>query len=144
MKSGRKLLEGILIVKLAVIFPLIIFFGCATKDAVRNLSDEDILRERVMAYWSNRVNRAFDKAFEYEYNPEYKTKERYVGAYSNPTIGVKSFSADSIVINKEDDSASVALTIVSIFKAPGVKAFEPPMTITERWVRVKELWYHIH
>lgn len=144
MKNCSIILRVVGSVSLLVIFILIISLGCATKDAVRNLSDEDVLRERVIAYWSNRVNRVFDKAFEYEYNLEYKTKERYVGAYSNPTIGVKSFSVDSIMINKEDDSASVSLTIVSILKVPGVKAFEPPMTITERWVRVKELWYHIH
>lgn len=143
MKNRCRILKVIGSINFAVIFSLIIFSGCATKDAVRNLSDEDVLRERVVAYWGHKVNREFVKAYEYEYNPEHKTLERYVLMHSNPAIGFKSFNVESIVINKEDGSADVGLTIVPSLKVPGVRPFEIPKTITERWVRVKESWYHV-
>lgn len=143
MKDRCRILKLIGTVRFTVIFILIIFSGCATKDAVRNLSDEDVLRERVMAYWGHKVNMEFAKAYEYEYNPEHKTLERYILMHSNPAIGFKSFNLESIAINKEDYSAEVGLTIVPSLKVPGVRAFEIPKAITERWVRVKELWYHV-
>src|ERR1700690_3299340 len=60
-----------------VFFSLIIFSGCSIKEAVKNVPDEDILRERVMAYWGYKINEEFDKAYEFEY-PLYRKTENAV------------------------------------------------------------------
>lgn len=143
MKSSRKLLKGIFIIKFAVIFPLIIFAGCVTKEAVKNLTEEDVLKERVMAYWGYKVDKELDKAYDYEYNPEKMTKAVYIGRYLNPTLELRRFDLKTIKINKEEGSAEVALTIINKVSVPGVKVFETPTAITERWVRVGEVWYHV-
>jgi len=120
---------------------LIIFPGCATKDAIKRESDVNILRERVIAYWNYKMEGDLVKSYEYESPLNKMTLTNYIKRYSDPAIRYKSFEVESI--NKvDDDVADVRLTIVPIVKVPGARAFEYTTTITERWVSVKDEWYH--
>jgi len=125
------------------IFFLIIFLGCAKKEAIRKISDEEILKERVTTYWNHKVKRDFVKAYEYE-SPLSKemTATKYVQMHANPALTYKSFEIRSI-IKKADDIADVELMVVPVAKVPGAKPFEHEIAITERWVKVNDTWYHL-
>ena len=45
---------------------LIILWGCAKKETVRNIPDEDVLQERVTEYWAHVIKEDFIKSYEYE------------------------------------------------------------------------------
>jgi hypothetical protein len=128
---------------LSVAILLLVFLpGCGTTKAKHTISDEEGLRERVMAYWNYRVDRDLVKSYEYEVPLDRMTLTNYIRKYSNPMITYKSFSLQSIS-KKDVDVADVNLTVVPVVKVPGGRAFEHKTIVTERWVRVKDIWYHI-
>jgi hypothetical protein len=125
----------------SIIFCLIIFSGCATKETVKSLSDEEVLRERVMAYWNYRVSRELDKAYAYEYPLGKTDLTKYVQVNSNPMMGYKSYEIKTI--REKDEVADVELLIVPWVKVPGAKPLEHATTITDRWVKLEKVWYHV-
>lgn len=129
---------------LIILFPLFFFHGCATKDAIKSISAEEILKQRVHAYWNHKINREFEKAYKYEYVYPLKsmTVTKYIELNANPMITFKSFEIKSISWRLED-VADVELSVIPVAKAPGAKPFEYPVIVTERWVRVDESWYRV-
>ena len=61
LRRGRRLL-------ILAIFALCItgFSGCSLKETRDNKSDEEILGDRIMAYWNHKINGEFDKSYPYE------------------------------------------------------------------------------
>ncbi len=125
-----------------IFFFLIIFFGCATKEAVKSVSDEEVLKERVTAYWNYRIKGELEKAYDYEYPLAKRPLTTYIAQHESPLLKYKSFELKSIMKNA-GDVADVELTILPVVKVPGAKAFEHTLTITERWVKVDEVWYRM-
>lgn len=125
-------------------FPLFFFHGCGTKDAVKSTTWDEDLKQHVNRYWTHKINREFDKAYDYEYLRVLKamTREKYVELNSSPMITYRSFRVEQIE-TKGEDVADVRLSIVPIAKAPGAKPFEYPIIVTERWVRVNSSWYRV-
>lgn len=126
-----------------VFFILFFFYGCATKEAVKQVSDEELLKQTVMIYWKHKIDREFEKAYRYEYVSRINgmSVTKYVELNSKPALTYKSFDLLSIRLRLED-VADVELSVVPVAKAPGAKPFEYPVTITERWVRMDDSWYH--
>jgi hypothetical protein len=124
-----------------MIFLLTIFSGCVTKEAVKNVSDEEVLRERVIAYWNLRINKEFEKTYDYEYLPS-MPKARYMVRLSNPLIEYKAFEIKNIRFDT-DDSADIEMSVRVVAKAPGARAFEHESIIKERWVKAKGIWHHV-
>lgn len=145
MKNSCRFLSVRGAANFTAIFLLIIFAGCATKYAASNLSEEEVLRERLMAYWGHMINKEYDKAFEYEYNLDKLTKEKYAANFSGAPFEHVRVDAQSvsISINKEDGTADTDIRVFLKFRIPGFKGLEHPMNFRERWVRVKEVWYHV-
>ncbi len=144
MKDKRWVLKIIGPINLVIFFCLIIFSGCATKDAVRNLSDEDALRERVNVYWSYKIKEEYDKTYLLE-APLYKKMISPV-AYirrMNPAVAYKAFDILDMTINKDMGSAEVKVGLKVQLKVPSVKPFVHDMVLTEKWVRIDGEWYHV-
>lgn len=126
----------------AAIFSLTILVGCVTKEARKDISDEEALRQRIMAYWNHKIKQEFDKSYEYEYPIKGITRSRYISRLDSPLIRYKDFSIKSI-IKLSDDTAEVEMDILPVLKAPGAKPFEHKTTIKEKWVKWNGLWYHV-
>lgn len=127
----------------SAIFFLIIFTGCATKEAVKSVSDEEVLRDRVMAYWNHKVKEEYDLSYDYE-DPFYRKR-------FNRTKYVKSINIDKRVgwkevrigdLKMEGDSATVVIKLRMRIGAPSA-GVEQDVAISERWVKVDGLWYHV-
>lgn len=144
MKSRIKLYDKKNTLYLTVIFFLIIFSGCATKEAaVRNANEEEVLRERVMAYWNHKVKQEFDKSYEYE-DPLFKKKVNPVNYMKGFNIGkAEWFGAKIRGLKIENESAIVDLNI-KLRITTGVSGnLEHDTFATEKWVKVDGVWYHI-
>jgi len=124
-----------------VILLLINFYGCATKEAIKKVSDEEVLRERVNGYWTSKIEGDVVKSYEYELPLTRMGITKYITKYANPMLKFKSFAVQEIE-KKDDDVADVKLAVVPVVKVPGSRAFEYKTVITERWVRVNDFWYH--
>jgi hypothetical protein len=126
-----------------MIFLLTIFSGCVTKEAVKNVSDEEVLRERVIAYWNHKIREEFDKSYEYEY-PLYRKQVslvKYIKGFKTDVIRWKAVNVKDININ--DDEAIVGMYINIDVKVPGIRRIERDSLVKEKWVRVEGIWYHV-
>ncbi len=120
---------------------LIILSGCAKKEVLKTVPDEEILRDRIVRYWDHKIKDELDKSYEYESPLNKMTLTSYIKKYSNPAIDYKSYELMSID-RLDDDIADVQLKIVPVVKVPGARALEHTTIITERWVKVEDIWYH--
>jgi len=126
-----------------VIFSLLISTGCA-KNAIKNVSDEEVLRERVMTYWNYKVNEEFDKSYEFE-DPFFRkthTMVNYIRGYSGS--GRAKWAGVRIQgISIQDDAAKVSLMIklgIIIGSSPKVS---PESMVEDKWIKLDGIWYHI-
>lgn len=128
---------------MVAIFCLIISSGCATKETVKSISDEETLKERATAYWSYRINREFDKTYEYEYNPDkLLDKDKYMELMYKGTVRYKGY--DSMTVEKRTDgNAELSLAMKMSMTVTGTRAFEHSMIIKDKWVREDGIWYHL-
>lgn len=129
---------------LLLLLSLIISIGCVTKEAIKTNSDEEVLRDRVMAYWDYRVKQEFDKSYEFE-DPIYKKSYSLV-AY------IKRLGADPVTLKEvkikglqmEDASARIDLITKIEVRAPGTRApLAVGMDRNDRWSRLEGIWYHV-
>ncbi|MEJ2697028.1 MAG: hypothetical protein P8013_10305 [Candidatus Sulfobium sp.] len=125
-------------------FGLIISSGCATKGAVKKVSDEEALRERVVAYWGFRSRGEYDRSYIFE-SPLYREKislVNYIKRSGNPMVKYRDFEV--VKIDKEDeDHAEVRVKVNGEYKIPGAKPFVHDMFVNEQWVRLEGQWYHV-
>jgi hypothetical protein len=131
------------IVLYIAIFSLIIFQGCVTKEAVKNVPDEVILRERVKTYWEYKINQEFDKSYEFE-APIYRKKVNLVNYIRGFNINLVRWNGAMIDnIKVESDSAMIDMNLRVKVNLPGIKTNEYNSLIKEKWVKVDGMWYHI-
>lgn len=129
---------------LIAILSLIISSGCAKKEAIKSVSDEEVLRERVMAYWNYRTTQTFDKSYEYE-DPIYKKKFSivyYIKRFGNDPVRLKEVKIKGVRL--EDKTAEVDLNRRIEVRAPGAPApLTLNMDIKDKWGRIEGIWYHV-
>jgi hypothetical protein len=127
-----------------VIFLLIIFSGCATNVAVKKTADEELLKERVMAYWNYKIKNEFDKSYEYEY-PLFRKQVSMINYMKSfGTTGRAEWSGAEIGrIDVQGDNATVDTKIMMKIAVSSSKNFEHEGFIKEKWVKVDEVWYHV-
>lgn len=129
---------------ITVIFCLIIFSGCATKEAVRNISEEEVLRERVMTYWGYKISQEFDKGYFYE-DPYYRKRlnmVKYIKSIDTARARWTSANVENLQIN--GDSAIIDMKVkVHITVAPSARDIEQEFSLKETWVKVDGIWYHV-
>jgi len=143
LRDRAQHLEGSKAFYLTVIFFLIIFSGCAKKEAVRNISEEDVLRERVMVYWDHKIKQEFDKSYEYE-DPLFKKKVNMVNYIKGFNIGKAEWSGAKIEgLKIENESAIVDMKIKLRIIAGASGNIEHDTLVKEKWVKVDGVWYHI-
>ena len=126
-----------------VFFCLIIFAGCSIKDTIKSVSDEEILRDRVMAYWNDKINQDFDKSYVYEY-PLYRKQVnmvKYIGGFN--TEVVKWTAAKIEDIKMDGPSAEVGLKITVKVTLPRIRTDEDDSWVKEEWRKVDNVWYHV-
>ena len=80
---------------IAILF-LIILSGCAKKEVLKTIPDEEVLRNRIVQYWNHKTKEELDKTYEYESPLNKMTLTNYIRKYSNPAIDYKSFELISI------------------------------------------------
>jgi len=127
---------------LTIIFFLIIFSGCATKEAVK-VSDEEVLKERVMAYWNLKMHEEFDKSYQYEL-PLYRknvTMVSYIKGFNTRVVKWLGASIDNV--KRQDDTAMIDLNVKVKVNVPGLKDPGHDSLIKEKWVKVEGIWYHV-
>jgi hypothetical protein len=128
-------------------FSLIIFSGCSIKDTVKKGSDEKVLRDRIMAFWNHKINKEFDKSYEYE-DPLFRKKismMNYISSFHAESAKAKWLEASIESIKLEDDIAKVDMKLkLRLFAtASQAKAVEHEVPIREKWVRVDGNWFHV-
>ena len=128
-----------------VFFCLIFFSGCSIKDTVNTRSDEDVLKERIMAYFNYRINKEFDKTYEYE-DPLYRktvSLTRYIQKQGHRQVKAARIEKLSI----EGDKAAVVMTLrvkVRLVSQVGMAAqdIEHDTQVTQTWIKSDGQWYH--
>jgi len=126
---------------IAILF-LIILWGCAKKEMLKNIPDEAELRERVTMYWDYKVKEEFDKMYEYEYSLYRKqvSLTKYIKSFN--TTRAKWMDASVKEIKIEDSNADVAMKVrVLIYNSP--RNIEQDVVVNEKWSKVEGKWYHI-
>ncbi len=130
-----------------VFFCLIILSGCSIKETVRHASDEEVIRERVMAYWGYKISEQFDKAYEFEY-PLYKKSTTLLSylRHLNPNYHWKKCEIDAVRIAEDLASVDLKITSKAAIHSPTMPRTElefKDVMATEQWVRVDGTWYHV-
>ncbi|MGC2062385.1 MAG: hypothetical protein WA610_05355 [Thermodesulfovibrionales bacterium] len=144
----KTVVSGRLLAMTLAILCLIILVGCAKKEAIKQMSDEEALRERVQLYWSHVIKEAFDKSYELEH-PLYKKNVSMVEYIRGVNNNVKWIRVDIKSVVLENDTADVMLEMdtklstIPIYKNKTSDALMPNQRKTEKWVRVDGIWYHV-
>jgi hypothetical protein len=122
---------------------LIISSGCATKDTLKGTADEELLRERVAAYWNYRIASELEKCYEYEYPLTRKMQNlvNYIQSFDTGALQWQRFDIKKISI--EEDIARVDLSLKVRVKLPRITVSEPDANVTDLWVRHEGQWYHV-
>lgn len=128
---------------IAVIFCLIIFTGCATKEAVKSLPDEEVLRERIVAYWNHKVKQEFDKSYEYE-DPYFRKKINMVNYIKSFHTGKSEWAGAKVEgLKIEGDSAIVDMKVMLKVVVSSSRNIKQDVPIEERWAKADGIWYHV-
>lgn len=96
-----------------------------------------------MAFWDHKIKEEFDKSYEYEL-PLYRKTTRmakYIGTFN--TDVVKWYSAKVDGIHMEGATALVDLTVRTKVMLPRIKTSEADSLLSEKWVKVDDVWYHV-
>lgn len=144
MKSSKGFLKRFWLLAIISIFFLIIISGCAKKEAIKSLQDEEVLKERVTSYWNHKIKREFDKMYPYE-DPLFRKRislVAYIRQYGSPAMSYTSFKVQDIKMN-DAEHAEVKIKTDVRLKVPGAKAFEHDTELTEQWVMIDREWYHV-
>lgn len=126
---------------LLVIFFLFISTGCAKKEAIKN-SAEEVLRERVMAYWNYKINGEFDKSYEFE-DPFYRETVSMVSYIKSFSGAVKWRGLEITGMKIDGEVADIGLNLRLDVAIPQFNAGTINSAITEKWVNVEGKWHHI-
>ena len=126
-----------------IFFFLIISSGCATKETLKGTADEDLLRQRIAAYWNYRIAAELEKCYEYEYPITRKMQNlvSYIQSFNTGALEWQSFDIKKISI--EEDIARVNLSLKVRVKLPRITVSEPDANVTDLWVRHEGQWYHV-
>ena len=130
-----------------VFFSLIILTGCSIKETVKNVSDEEMLKERGAAYWGYMCKQEFDKAYEFEY-PVYKKLVSNTDYIRRFRPNVKWTKAVIEKIQIENDTAVMEVMVdadiaVTVPKIPKKFEVKPHVLLNEQWIKVDGAWYHV-
>jgi len=128
---------------LIILFPLIIFSACATKEALKSTSDDEILRERIMAYWNHKIKQEFEKSYEYEYPLFQKTISMvmYIKGFNTERAAWSGARIERIDVREEN--AAVDMKIMVNIAVSSSRNLEHEGFVKEKWVKVDGIWYHI-
>lgn len=124
------------------IIALIIFSGCAKKEAVKNITDEEVLRARVAEYWNYVMKEDFVKSYDYEdllFQKSVSTM-RYIKMHTE-AFKIKDVKINGISL---DGNSGVAdITVKVEIHAPGVKPLVTDSARKDRWGKIDGIWYHV-
>jgi len=123
---------------------LLILWGCVKKETVKNMSSEEVLRERVTEYWEFMIKGEIDKSYGYE-EPFYrKTVNMTNHIKSINTVSARWKRAEIKTIKIKDDMAEVylMLRIEMMFPKENIGKIEQEMPLTDKWISVDGIWYH--
>jgi hypothetical protein len=128
------------------IFFLLISAGCATKEALKNASDEEELRTRVVSYWNLKIDGEFNKSYEYE-DPFYRKTVSVVNYIKGiNAASVKWKHAEIRGIKREAaDVAEVDLSLrmeIMLPEREQARRIEQSFPVSDTWVRLDGVWYH--
>lgn len=144
MKGQKSRLKIRLAAPLVVILSLIICLGCAKKETIKTVSDEEVLRERIMAYWNHRMKEELDKSYDFE-DPIYKKKfslVSYIKSFGTNPVNIQDVSIRGI--RRNDSTAEVDLDMSIGLKARGMsQPLKSATTRKDRWGKVEGNWYHV-
>jgi hypothetical protein len=130
-------------------FFLIIFAGCSIKETVKNIPDEEMLKERGTLYWGYICRQEFDKAYEVEYPVYRKTVSlvNYIRRF-RPDVTWKNATIEKIDLEKEKGTAVITVMVdtdikVRMSKVPKQIDITPRIMLQEKWVKVGGVWFHV-
>jgi len=112
------------------------------------MSDEDVLRERVGAYWGYVVKEAFDKSYELEL-PLYRKNVSLVDYLRGINNSVKWVKVEVKGLEITNDVADVEIVMdtkiiaVPMARRGGGDADMIGLQRTDKWSKVDGVWYHV-
>ena len=121
---------------------LIILLGCAKKEVLENVPDEEALSNRIVKYWDHKVKEEFDKSYDYE-DPLFRKKVsmiKYIQSINTSVI--KWVGADIENLRREDDVAYVDMKLKIRVMADPLHYAEKDVYLKEKWISVDGVWYH--
>ena len=136
---------------------LLLIFAVVSCAGIRKSpkTGEELLRERVDAYWNLRVEGELDKTYQFEY-PLYRKKvsyNSYLRRFSNPTFRFEDIKVTHIDV--KDKEANIKLKVKVVIRGINRRAlvvgairnnrrsFEADAVIKDKWIRWRDVWYHI-
>ncbi|MBA4372471.1 MAG: hypothetical protein C0402_06370 [Thermodesulfovibrio sp.] len=128
---------------------MIILVGCVKKDAIRNVTDEEVIRGRVQEYWSYNIKEEYDKSYDFEY-PLYRKMVSRIDYIRGIKANVKWLKADLKKVDVDGDSAKVTVWLDT--KIEGLSAPNKPQRLEmrsrenemiEKWTKIDGIWYHV-
>lgn len=122
---------------------LIILCGCAKKEELRNIPDEEVLQGRVIEYWEHLRKEDYIKSYEYE-DPIFRktvSMNQYIKRH-NEMLKIKEVRVKTIKI--EDNSGDVDLTTKIELQFPGAKPLVTETEKKDRWGKINGIWYHVN
>jgi len=142
LEDGKRLGRQGKLFASSIIFFLIISGGCV-KNAVKNVPEEEGLRDRIVTYWGYKVKEEFDKSYAFE-DPLFRKKitmVNYIRSFN--TARAKWVGAEVEDIKIAGDIAEVAMKIKLSITVSSARDLIQEAPINEKWVKVDGLWYHI-
>jgi hypothetical protein len=123
---------------------LIILSGCVTK-YIKKVPEEDKLRDRVTKYWEHKMNREFDKSYDFEY-PLYRKAVSMVNYIEYAPKHIRLLNAEIADIQIEGERATVGLNVKAWISIPQFRMKKEDSYTSyreERWVKAGDEWYHL-
>jgi hypothetical protein len=132
-------------VLLIAILLLVFLSGCVTTKTKQEQTEQEGLRERVMAYWNYKIKGEFDKSYGYE-DPFYRKSTNLVGYMGNiSSAALKWRSAEIEKIDEKGDAATVDLKLGVEVILPQIdrrRSIQMNAPLADKWVKVEGVWYH--
>jgi hypothetical protein len=123
---------------------LIILLGCATK-YVKKVPEEEKLRARITQFWKHRMNREFDKMYDFEY-PLYRKAVSMVNYIEGAPKHSRILDAEIADISIEGNQAKVGMNVKAWISLPQFRMNKGDSYTSyrrERWVKADGEWYHL-
>lgn len=132
------------VIPVAILF-LVFLTGCVTTRTIKNASDEEVLKQRVTAYWDYKIKGEFEKSYEYE-SPLYRKKVdlvNYIRSFGTGTAKWTGVKITGMAIQGDLAQVHLKIRVKLGQRVVHGKEVELWTAISEPWMKQGGVWYHV-